>query len=79
MHVTRGRRRERTGRTDEAACRLFSGLGTRANIAYGLDIFGRKAEFITLKHDKAVLDPEVQRRDDVICISIVIRILYKLE
>ena len=79
MHVTRCRGRERTRRTDEAAGRFLSGFGTRADIAYSLDIFGRKAEFITLEHDKAVFDPKVQRRDDVICICVVVRILDKLE
>ena len=60
MRVTRGKEGEsRTGRTDESACRFFTGLGALANIAYSLDIVGSKAAFITLKHDEAVLDPEV--------------------
>ena len=65
--------------TDEAACRFFKGLGACANVAYSLDIVCRKAEFITLKHDEALCNPEVQRRDDVVCITVVICVLYKLK
>jgi hypothetical protein len=54
-------------------------LGARANITYRLDVVGRKAEFITLKHDEAVLDAKFQRRRDVIGICVVVCILYKLE
>lgn len=49
-----------SGRTNEAACRVFGGFGAPADIAYSFDIVSRKAKLITLKHDEAVLDPEVQ-------------------
>jgi hypothetical protein len=69
----------RTVRTDEAACRVFRCLSARADIAYSLDIVGRKAEFVAFKHDEAVFDPKIQRRNDVISVCVVVRILYKLE
>lgn len=69
----------RTGRTDETACRIFRCLSARADIAYSPDIGSRKAEFVAFKHDETILDPKIQRRDDVICVCVVVCILYKLE
>ena len=69
----------RIGRTDEPAGRLFAGFGARADIAYSLHVVGRKAEFITLKYDEVLLNLEIQRRDDVIPVFVVVCVLYKLE
>lgn len=70
---------KRIVRTDETAHGIFTDLCTRANIAYCRDIVGRKAEFITLKHDEVFLNLKIQRRRDVICIFVVVGVLYKLK
>ena len=69
----------RIGRTDESARQLFADFGALTNVAYSLHVFGRKAKFITLKYDKFLLDPKIQRRNDVILIFVVVCVLYKLQ
>ena len=55
------------------------GLGARADVTYGPDVVCRKAKFVALKYDEILLDGQFQRRNDVICIGVVVRILYKFE
>jgi hypothetical protein len=69
----------KTRRTDEPTWILFTCFGARTDVTYGPDVVTRKATFIALEYDEAVLDAKAQAGDDLISVRVVICVLNKLE
>src|SRR5258707_875171 len=67
------------GRTNEPSWVAFTYFGARTDIAYGIDICGRKAKLVALEDDDTVLDVKAQRWGGIAFVRVVIRVLYELE